>query len=155
MRVNEVEDNSVLLARARRDMGKMKKALRKFIALYGGSEAGPFGKRGEPPAGWVPPPRVTRDGVGPPVDGSELERIFGPGVKVKSRRTGGAALPPLFSAGSAIVGSTPKARRLGALHGSASSRSVGRRREYRDGMMTDATSLGRAGAALRGSAGEL
>ena len=41
VRVNEVEDNAVLLARSRRQIKKLKRVIRAFISAFGGTMDGP------------------------------------------------------------------------------------------------------------------
>lgn len=59
VRVNEVVDDREKLLRARREVSRLRKALKAFIAVYGGTLDGPFGKSGAPPVGWKPPTVVV------------------------------------------------------------------------------------------------
>jgi hypothetical protein len=59
VRANEMFDDHERLAQAKREVSRFKKALRAFIAVYGGTLDGPFGATGVPPAGWKPPQVVV------------------------------------------------------------------------------------------------
>ncbi|CAE7853773.1 KRP95, partial [Symbiodinium sp. KB8] len=132
VRVNEVVDDRERLARSRREVARLKRALKAFIAVYGGTFDGPFGKSGAPPVGWKPPTVVVvaRGAAVAPVLTAD------PGAAVSGRFRGSAAQSTVGRAGSSsadasVTGSSSRGTAAGGRAGSRRRAAVKRQRSVK------------------------